>query len=65
MFDLLKNIGSAELIIIALILAYVLGGQKIKELAGGLGQSAKEIKKVKADLDSVKAEVSDIVGGAK
>lgn len=65
MFDVLKNIGSPELVLIAIILAAVLGGQRIKDIAGGLGESAKELKKVKEELESVKSDVADVVGGVK
>lgn len=65
MFDIFKNIGSPELLIIALILVGVLGSQKIKSIASGLGESAREIKKVKDELENVKSDVSDIVGRPK
>lgn len=63
MLNLLKNIGFSELVIIALVLAVVFGGQRVKQLASSIGESTKEIKRVKAELDSVKADVTDIVGG--
>ncbi len=50
MFDFLKNIGPVELIIIAAILLVLFGGKKVKELSRGLGESQKELKKVKEEL---------------
>lgn len=65
MFDFIKNIGSPELVLIAIILTAVLGGQRIKDIAASLGESAKEIKGVKKELESVKSDVADAVGGVK
>lgn len=65
MFDFLKNIGSSELILIVLIVSALLGSQKVKQLAEGLGESARELKKVKTELDSVKSDVSEAIGGGK
>ena len=65
MFNLLKNIGLPELVLIALILAVIFGGQKFKEIANKLGESAKELRTVKQDIDSVKSDVESIVGGGK
>ncbi len=42
---MLKNIGSTELIIIALVLLVLFGGRKLPELGRGLGDSIKEFKK--------------------
>lgn len=65
MFDFLKNIGSSELVLIVLIISGLLGSQKIKQLAEGIGESARELKKVKSELDNVKSEVSEVIGGAR
>ncbi len=56
MFDFIRNIGLPELIIIAVILIILFGGKKVKELSRGLGESAKELKKVKKEFESVKGE---------
>ncbi len=48
---MLKNIGSTELLIILAILLLLFGGSKLKDLARGLGESTKELKKVKKEYD--------------
>jgi TatA/E family protein of Tat protein translocase len=57
-FNFLKNIGPAELIIIVLVIGGLFGSKKAKELAEGLGKSAKELKKVKVEIDNVKSDVT-------
>lgn len=47
-----SNIGTSELVIIGIILIFFLGSQKLKDLARGLGESTKEIKKIKKDIES-------------
>jgi len=46
-----KNLGTTEIIIIAIVLLVLFGGKKLPELARGLGQSGKELKKAKAELE--------------
>ena len=46
-----SNIGASELIIIGVILVIFFGSQKLKELARGLGESSKEIKKIKKEIE--------------
>ncbi len=58
MFDFIKNLGTVELLIIAGILILLFGGKKIKELARGLGESKKEIKKVKEEISPSEKEKS-------
>lgn len=41
----MANIGSTELIIIAILLLVLFGGRKLPELGRGLGESIKELKK--------------------
>jgi sec-independent protein translocase protein TatA len=41
----IKNIGTTELIIIALILILLFGGKKIPEFIKGVGEAVKEFKK--------------------
>lgn len=45
-----RNIGATEIIIIAAVILLLFGGKKLKELARGLGESTKELKKVKKEL---------------
>lgn len=47
---MLSNIGALEIGIIAGVIFLFLGGRKIKELARGLGESKREVKKIKDDL---------------
>lgn len=65
MLDILKNIGPAELVIVVLVVFGMFGGQKVKKLAEGLGESARELKKVKQELNSVKSDVAEVIGGVK
>ena len=46
-----RNLGTTEIIIIAVVLLILFGGKKLPELARGLGQSGKELKKAKAELE--------------
>lgn len=46
-----SNIGTGEIIIIAIVLLFFFGSQKLKELARGLGESSKEIKKIKEEIE--------------
>lgn len=48
----LNNIGSTELIIIGVILLILFGGKKLSELARGIGESGRELKKVKKEMIS-------------
>jgi sec-independent protein translocase protein TatA len=40
-----KNIGTTEIIVIALLIVVLFGGKKIPELMRGIGQSIKEFRK--------------------
>ncbi len=46
---MLSNIGTPELIIIALILVLLFGGKKIPEFIKGIGEAIKEFKKASKD----------------
>jgi sec-independent protein translocase protein TatA len=46
----LQNIGTTEVIIIAVVLVVLFGSKKIVDLARGLGQSTKELKKAGKEL---------------
>lgn len=47
---MLKNLGTVEIVIIAVVLIIFFGGKKLPELARGLGESGKELKKAKKEL---------------
>ncbi len=46
------NLGSPEIIVLAIIVLVLFGGKKLKELAQGLGEGAKEFKKIKKEFDN-------------
>ncbi len=46
---MLSNLGTPEIIIIALILVVLFGGRKIPEFIKGLGEAVKEFKKASKD----------------
>ena len=47
----LGNIGTGELLIIGIVLFLMFGGKKMNEVAKGLGQSSKEFKRIKKEMD--------------
>lgn len=53
--------GTNEIIVVAIILIALLGNKKMTEIARGLGESSKEIKKVKKEFDKAIAEQQDPV----
>lgn len=57
----LKNIGTTEIIIVAVVILVLFGGKKMNEWAKGLGETGRELKKVKSELndalDETKKEV--------
>jgi sec-independent protein translocase protein TatA len=48
---MLKNIGTTEIIIIAVVILLLFGGKKIPEFVRSLGQSIKEFRKAVKDED--------------
>ena len=50
MFDMIKNIGSTELIIILLVLVILFGANTISDMAKKGGETFKEVKKIKKDI---------------
>lgn len=59
----LGGVGTTELIIIASIILLFFGGKKLKELARGMGESTKEVKKITEELsgkETKKKEVEDL-----
>ncbi|OGV92480.1 preprotein translocase [Microgenomates group bacterium RIFCSPLOWO2_01_FULL_47_10] len=45
-----KNIGTVEIIVIAVVLLILFGGKKLPELARGIGQSGRELKKAQKEF---------------
>jgi sec-independent protein translocase protein TatA len=48
---MLGNIGSGELIIIGMVVLLFFGSKKLKELGKGLGQTSREFKKIKDEIE--------------
>ena len=58
------NLGSVEIIIIALIILLLFGGQKLSSFARGLGNTSKEIKKAKKEFENAVDETKENVNKA-
>ena len=56
-FLFLGNLGTGEIIIIALVVLLLFGGRKIPELMRGLG---KEIKSFKDGMKDIEKEITDV-----
>ena len=50
----LRNIGWPELLVIFILILLFFGGKKMKEMSRGMGESVKEAKKIKEDLQKDK-----------
>ncbi|MBI4033089.1 MAG: twin-arginine translocase TatA/TatE family subunit [Candidatus Blackburnbacteria bacterium] len=61
----LGNIGTPELIIIALVLLFFFGGKKLTELARGAGETGRELKKVKKEFQETLNETPPESKGAE
>jgi|WetSurMetagenome_2_1015567.scaffolds.fasta_scaffold404542_1 sec-independent protein translocase protein TatA len=55
------DIGAPELLLILAVILVLFGGQKIPELARGLGKGMKEFKKAQADIESEFHKAADDV----
>jgi sec-independent protein translocase protein TatA len=53
-----SNIGSGEIIVVLLVLLFLFGGNKLPELARGLGESSKELKRAKREIHDVIQDVT-------
>ncbi len=53
---MLSNIGWPELVIVGFVLLLLFGSKKIVELAKGLGESTKELKKAKKEFTKASEE---------
>ncbi len=51
---MLKNIGTTEVVILAIILLVLFGGKKLPELGHGMGEAIKEFKKAIHNKDDDK-----------
>lgn len=51
------NLGSGEIIIILVVLLFLFGGNKLPEIARGLGESGKELKKAKKEIESAMTDL--------
>lgn len=52
-----NNIGTTEILIIVLILVILFGGNKITEVARGLGEATRELKKAQKEVEDTKTEL--------
>lgn len=53
-----SNIGSGEILIVVLVLFFLFGGKKLPELARGLGESGKELKKAKKEIENALTDIN-------
>ena len=51
MFNSLRNIGSPEVIVIAVLVLLFFGGKKLSEFSQGIRESKKELKNIKEELN--------------
>lgn len=51
-----ENIGATEIVIIGIVIIVFFGSGKLKEVARGLGESSKEVKKAKKEFDHALVE---------
>ena len=49
---MLGNLGSGEIVVIAILVLVLFGTSKLNELARGLGESIKEVKKITKDIEN-------------
>lgn len=53
-----SNIGAGEIIVVLLVLIFLFGGKKLPELARGLGESGKELKKAKKEITKALSDIN-------
>lgn len=53
-----SNIGTGEIIVVLLVLLFLFGGKKLPELAKGLGESSKELKKAKKEIEHALSDIN-------
>ena len=54
-----NNIGPGEVVFVLIVLIILFGGQKLPDIARGLGESARELKKVKREIENALTDVKD------
>ncbi|HCQ31607.1 TPA: twin-arginine translocase TatA/TatE family subunit [Candidatus Collierbacteria bacterium] len=54
-----SNIGSGEVVVVVLVILFLFGGKKLPELARGLGESSKELKKVKTEIHHALSDIKN------
>jgi sec-independent protein translocase protein TatA len=64
MFGALRNIGSAEVIIIAVLVLLFFGGKKLSEFGQGIRESKKELKNIKDELQKPEDDGNASGGGS-
>lgn len=52
-----NNIGTTEILVIVLVLIVLFGGNKISEVAKGLGEATREFKKAQREVEDTKSEL--------
>jgi sec-independent protein translocase protein TatA len=52
-----NNIGTTEILVIILVLIVLFGGNKIADVAKGLGEATKEFKKAQKEIEDTKTEL--------
>lgn len=58
-----SNLGSGEIILILIVLIFLFGGKRLPELARGLGESGKELKKAKKEIENALTDIKEEEGG--
>lgn len=48
----MSNLGAGEIVVLAILVLILFGTKKLTELARGLGESVKEIKKITKDINN-------------
>lgn len=56
---MLSNLGTTEILIIGAVIVLLFGGNKLPEIARGLGESQKEFKKAKKEIEKALNEDAD------
>lgn len=51
-----NNLGASEILIVILVLVFLFGGKKLPEIAKDLGESGRELKKAKKEIEKALSE---------